>query len=254
MLARRTALVLATALSSGGVLAGCNLVGSSGLQTDYSFDALSYASPEYGPSTGTVPEVPCTVGGTDVCTAAATTMFAGQNITMSCDPMLQRCVARAEVRVSQTVDISKQMNTFPAQAIQFGVEVVEVKRVTYWIDRNTLNVATPGIEIYVAPSAARDETDPKAALLATVAPLPATSNACGDAAYDKGDARANGAPVCSAPLPEPGKAALGEFVKAYETPFQVMAHAVIVAKPGDPIPSGGISFSARPTVGLKIID
>ena len=60
---RAAGFVLATALVSGGVLAGCNLVGSSGLQTDYSFDALSYASPEYGPSTGVLPEVPCAIGG-----------------------------------------------------------------------------------------------------------------------------------------------------------------------------------------------
>ena len=40
----------------------------------------------------------------------------------------------------------------------------------------------------------------------------------------------------------------------FKTPFQVIAHAVIIARPGDPIPSGSIGFAVRPTVGLKILD
>ena len=84
--------------------------------------------------------------------------------------------------------------------------------------------------------------------------MPARSNACGDPAYAPGDSKASGAPVCSAPLAAAGQSALAGFVKDYKTPFQIIAHAVIVAKPGDPIPSGAITFSARPTVGLKILD
>ncbi len=242
-----------------GFLGGCNLVNSSGLQTDYSFDALEYASPAFGDpaSTATVPDVPCDAASTggDVCAAAGAALPLA-NLKLSCDPTLKRCIARADVRVSEAVDLSKQVeSSFPAQAIQFGVEVVEVKRVTYWISKNALNVQTPMLEFYVAPSAAQDETDPKAALLATVAMLPAKSNVCGDPAYAAGDPKAAaGTPVCSAPLSELGKNALGEFVKNFKTPFQVIAHAVIIARPGDPIPSGSIGFAVRPTVGLKILD
>ncbi len=248
-------LLVSCALASC-VLAGCNLVNSSGLQTDYSFDALEYASPEFGdPKTSaTVPDVPCEPSGPDVCATAAAALPVA-NVTFSCDATLKKCIARAEVRASEAVDLSKQTeSSFPAQAIQFGVDVVEVKRVTYWVTKNMLNVATPVIEFYVAPSAAHDETDPKAALFATVAALPAKSNACGDPAYPNGDPKANGAPVCSAPLPEAGKSALAAFVKDFKTPFQVIAHTVIIAKPGEPIPSGSIGFAARPTVGLKILD
>ena len=54
----------------GCAAAGCNLVNSSGLQTDYSFDALEYASPMYGDAKGAVvPDVACTAQ--DVCTMAA---------------------------------------------------------------------------------------------------------------------------------------------------------------------------------------
>jgi hypothetical protein len=237
--------------------AGCSLVNSAGIQTDYSFDALQYASPQFGDpaASGTVPDVACDPAGADVCAAAGAALPLS-NLTLSCDTTLHKCVASAEMRASEPIDLSKQMETaFPQQAIQFGVEVVEVKRVTYWVDKNMLNVPTPPIDIYVAPSAARDENDPKATLMATVAMLPAKSMVCGDPAYAAGDPKAPaGAPVCSAPLPDAGKTALAAFVKDFKTPFQIIAHTVVVAKPGEPLPSGSISFSARPTVGLKILN
>ena len=241
------------------IAAGCNLVSSTGLQTDYSFDALHYASPAIGdpnpPAPGpTIPDVSCDPTGTDVCTAAGAAL-ALENATFSCDAMIKKCVAKAEVRASEPIDLSKQQETsFPPQAIQFGVSVVEVKRLTYWIDKNSLNLATPPIEFYVAPAAAQNEKDMKATLIASVGSVPAKSSACTDAAYAMGDTKAVGLPVCSATLPQAGKDALASFVKDYKTPFQIIAHAIIVARPGDPVPSGSISFSARPTVGLKILD
>jgi hypothetical protein len=236
---------------------GCNLVNSAGIQTDYSFDALEYASPQFGDpsSNATVPDVSCDPSGADVC-ASAGAMLPLSNLSLSCDSASHKCVASAEVRASEPVDLSKQMETaFPQQAIQFGVDVVEVKRVTYWVDKNALNVPTPPIQIYVAPAAAKDERDAKAVLLATVAALQPKSNVCGDPAYAAGDPKApGGTPVCSAPLPQAGQDALASFVKDYKTPFQIIAHTIVVAKPGQPVPSGSISFSARPTVGLKILN
>jgi hypothetical protein len=236
--------------------AGCGLVSSAGIQTDYSFDALMYASPTFGDSmsTATVPDIACDPSA-DVC-ATATATLGLMNASASCDPTLHKCIVKAEIRASEMIDLSKQTETqFPQQAIQFGVDVVEVKRVTYWINKNALTVATPTIEIYVAPAAAKDETDPKASLLATVAMLPAKSNVCGDPAYPAGDNDVkDGTPVCSAPLMDVGKSALGDFVKDFKTPFQIIAHTVVTAKPGDPVPAGSITFSARPTVGLKILN
>ncbi len=91
-------------------------------------------------------------------------------------------------------------------------------------------------------------------MLATVAAVPAASNACADPAYTPGDSKANGAPVCSAPLPAAGKTALASFVKNYNTPFQIIVHTIVTAMPGESVPTGAITFSARPTVGLKILN
>ena len=236
-------------------LSGCNLVAATGLQTDYSFDAIAYASPMFGApaAPATMPTIACSATD-DTCSAEGAALGAS-NVAVSCDVALGACVATAEIRVSETINLAAQMETaFPSQAIQFGIDSVEVKRVTYWINRNDLDLPTPVIEFYVAPTAAHDETDPAATLLSSVAPVPAGSNVCGDPAYAAGDTKAPGSPVCSAPLTSGGKSALAGFVKDYKTRFKLIAHTTIVAHPGDPLPSGSISFDARPTVGLKILD
>ncbi|MEO6951448.1 MAG: hypothetical protein ABI321_06525 [Polyangia bacterium] len=234
-------------------LTGCNLVAATGLQTDYSLDAIAYASPTFGDPTvmATMPTIACSATD-DTCSAQGAALGAS-NVTVSCDTQLGACIATAEIRVSETIDVAKQ-TSFPSQAIQFGVDAVEVKRLTYWINKNQLNLPTPVIDFYVAPTAAHDETDPAATLLTSIATIAAGSNVCGDPAYVAGDPNASGSPVCSAPLPSPGKSALSAFVKDYKTPFQIIAHTRIVAHPGDLVPSGSISFDARPTVGLKILD
>lgn len=240
------------------VLASCSLVKGTGIQTDYSFDAIEYASPNFGDptTTDTVPDLDCDPAN-DTCAAMTGygTQGATAAITAACDATFHKCVAQAEIRVSETIDLTKQVDSsFPSAAIQYGVEAVDVKRVTYWIGQNQLNVATPQIDFYVAPMSARTENDAGAVPLASVAKVAAMSTACGDPAYVDGDAKADGAPVCSAPLPQAGKDALAAFVKDYKTPFQIIAHSVLSAQPGEPVPAGSISFAARPTVGLKILD
>jgi len=239
-------------------LASCSLVKGTGIQTDYSFDAIAYASPNFGDpaTTMTVPDVDCDPA-SDMCAAmvAFGTSGGSGSLTASCDATSKKCVAHAEILVSETIDLTKQIDSsFPSAAIQYGVEAVEVKRVTYWISQNQLNVATPEIDFFVAPMSARLQTDPGSVLLASVAQVAAMSTTCGDPVYAAGDPKASGEPVCSAPLEEGGKDALASFVKDYKTPFQLLAHATLTAQPGEPLPGGSISFAARPTVGLKILD
>lgn len=235
--------------------AGCNLIDTRGLALEYSFDAEHFTSPKFGDDknpSAAVPNVPCTKGAMpDVCQTATAQLPAGSNLTLTCGDQ-GSCVAVAELRKSETVDFSKQMS-FPKEAIQYGVDAVEIKRVAYWVMTNTLNVAVPAIDVYVAPQAAKDETDPKAVRLGTVASLPAKSTVCADPKDGKGDPLANGAAVCDVPITDAGKAALAAFAKDYKTPFQVIAHTIVNAKAGDPLPSGSLDFYVRPTVGLSIL-
>jgi hypothetical protein len=237
------------------VLGGCNLINANGLSLDYSFDAEHFTSPNLGDAknpSATVPSVACSPTVTpDPCAAATSALPMGSNLTFSCGTA-GSCVATAELRLLETVDFSKQMS-FPKEAVQYGIDAVDIKRVAYFVMTNTLNVPVPAIDIYVAPHTAKDETDAKAVRLGTVASLPAKSVACADPIDSKGDSLAGSSPVCDVPLTDAGKSALASFAKDYKTPFQVIAHSVVTARAGDPLPTGSIDFYVRPTVGLSIL-
>jgi hypothetical protein len=246
-----TRLFLLGALAVGG----CNLVSTNGLSIEYSFDVEHFTSPKFGDDKNpqaAVPSVACQKGASpDPCAAASAMLPAGSSLSLTCGDQ-GGCVAIAELRKAETVDFSKQMS-FPKEAVQYGVDAVDVKRVAYWVMTNTLNVTVPSIDVYVAPAAAKDEADPKAVRLGTVASLPAKSTVCADPKDPKGDPLAMGAQVCDVPITDAGKSALQALAKDYKTPFQVIAHTVMVAMPGTPLPSGMIDFYVRPTVGLSIL-
>jgi hypothetical protein len=238
------------------LLPACDLVKATGLQTDYSFDAIEYTSPTFGSSTAAGATVPTATCGdpSQMMDPCGTADQPGTNVTFTCNTVIGKCEGSAVIRVSETIDLAQETeNMFPMQAIEDGIDTVDVKRVTYWVNANQLDVAVPNIDFYVAPMAAQDETDKAATLLTSVAMIAATSNVCTDAAYPDGDPKASSSPVCSASLTQAGKSALSAYVKSYETPFQIIAHTTITVMAGDPIPAGSISFSARPTVGLKIL-
>src|SRR4051812_40440481 len=91
--------VLSAVLS---VLGGCGLVDSRNLSTDYSFDAQHFTSPTWGDdqSPATVPSVPC-----NLCAAGA---FGDSGLQAICETTSNSCIAMAEIRLSETVDLSKQ--------------------------------------------------------------------------------------------------------------------------------------------------
>jgi hypothetical protein len=242
--------VLCAALLS---LGACGLIDSHNLSTDYSFDAQHFTSPKWDESqtASTLPSVPCDSSADSSCASAA--LFpADSGLQSTCDPISMACVAVAEIRLSELVELSKQ-TSFPKEAIQFGIEAVAIRRVSYWVASNTFNFPTPKIEIYVAPQAAKDERDDKARLLGVIGPLSAKSSSCSDPVDTRDEALTGGARECDMTLDSAGEAALGDFAKNFGTPFQVMAHAVVIAKGGDPVPSGNIDFYIRPTIGLSIL-
>jgi hypothetical protein len=237
--------VLLAALSA----AGCNLIDSNTFSVDYAFDPQEYSASLSGGS-ATVPSVACDPAASDPCATAQLQLPPGSGLTMSCDGKLKQCVATAELRLSYPIDLSSQ-SSFPPEAIRYGISAVTLSKVEYWVMSNTLNVTTPLIDLYVAPAAAKDESG--GTKLGSVAPLSAKSSTCGDTVDAKGDDRAMGAMVCDLALTAEGKQQLSAFAKDYKTRFQILAHTIITAKPGDPVPSGGLDFFVRPVINIGIL-
>lgn len=241
----RLALVFAAGLGSG-----CSILSNDGLNLDYSFTPLDFQE-KFEAVAGNFPSVPCGSDST-VCEAAAA-QLGDPSISGACSiDGSNTCSATVTMRLSYTINLSEQSG-FPEQALQYGVRAVTLSKVTYWLSKNSLNTATPGIALYVAPETAIDETDSRAKLLGTVASVPAASDKCADAIDPAGDGAApTGTQVCRVPLDDAGRTALQTFAVDYKTPFKILVYGKKTFSAGEPVPSGTLGFSVRPTVGLAI--
>lgn len=234
-------------------LAGCGLVNGKSISYDYSFDPQQFMQKLGDERTmAVVPTMACDPAASpDPCAALGKQLPMPTAINMQCDAPSRVCIAVADVRLPYPVDLSQQ--SLPSPVVTYGVDTVSVKKVAYWIMTNTVNVALPPIDLYVASSAAKDEKDSSAKLVGSVSMLPAKSATCADAADHDASEPSMGAPVCDIMLSPTGQAAMALFIKDYKTPFQFIAHTKIVAKGGDPLPVGTISFFVRPTVSFSVL-
>jgi hypothetical protein len=235
-------------------VAGCGLVNSNTFSYSYGFDPQEFMETLGDEKTmATVPMMACDpTSSNDQCGALLPPAMLGA-AKLSCDTTSRMCAAVIDVRLPYPVDLS--MQSLPSPVVKYGVDKVSVQKIAYWIMTNRSNVDLPPIDLYVASAAARDEGDPSAKLVGTIAKLPAMSHACADPADPVGDdaARAIMAPVCDVQLSQTGESALAAFVKDYMTPFQFIAHAKIVAHAGDPLPTGTLAFFVKPTVEFSVL-
>lgn len=236
-------------------VAGCGLVNSNTLSYEYAFDPQQFTE-KLGDEkfNGTLPMQPCDpTAAVDQCSQLQAALPTGSPAKISCDTTTRMCAAFVDAVLPYPVDLSQAMSPLPAPVVQYGVDHVSIEKIAYWVMTNTVNVDLPPIDLYVAASAAKDQNDPSAKLVGTVAKLPARSTACADPADSKGDPASAGAAVCDVKLDDAGQTALATFVKNYKTPFQFIAHAKLVAHGGEPIPTGTIAFSVRPTVSFSVL-
>ncbi len=224
---------------------GCSSVETNGLLVDYAFDPLEFNgafADDHMLMGAAVPTVQCS-------TSSDCTVPGASPTQLSCDAAA--CTGTAEVRLPLAVDLSSA--TLPTQVVQLGVSAVTVKKIAYWIKSDTVNVALPKIDIYVASSAAKDEHDSTAVLVGSVTPLSARATACSGSSDHAGDTSAGSSPVCDVTLTSAGSSALAQFCKDYQQSFQFIVHTELSAKAGDAIPSGGIDFLLRPTVIFTVL-
>jgi hypothetical protein len=229
--------------------AGCGIVDTSGVHYDYYFDPQEFKQ-DTGTQMGTLPTAACKGITPDPCAAVMLPMG-----MVTCDTAANRCTASYEVKLSQMINLSTAMTPLPSDVVQFGISRVEIKNIAYWAMQNSLSVATPKVDLYVAAASAKDQNDPSAHLLGSIAPLPAHSTSCADPADSdpKIATASKGMKACDVPLTSAGQTALGEFAKNYKTPFQIIVHTTLTASGGEPIPSGLIDLWVDPVVTFVIV-
>jgi hypothetical protein len=100
---------------------------------------------------------------------------------------------------------------------------VTIDSVTYDVTTNTLNVDTPEITVYVAPTSVIKSNDPLAKAIGTIPPIPA------------GTTTTSSQSVRFTPT---GRADLMAAMSSFKTPFNVLVGSSIVITASQPVPTG----------------
>ena len=146
----------------------------------------------------------------------------------SCDMTSHTCDLGLDLSIYQKVDLLSEQPELKTINQQPVIHVT-IDAVTYTVDSNTLNVATPQLTIYVAPVAVMDPKDPSAKAIGTIASVPA------------------GTTVGPTPIvfTADGKQTLIDTMGSYQTPFNVIVGGEILLHSGDPVPSGKLDGAVQ---------
>jgi hypothetical protein len=170
-------------------------------------------------TTETMPAVACPPAD---CTAAADMFCSGGACTADCDAHAQ-CAAHVPVSVSQPFDLaheSPELQTIDSQAAL----KVTVETVVFKVKENTLNVATPPLDLYLAPQGVLDANSPSAVMVGNVESV--SPGQIGEVPID---------------FTADGKKAMEMFMSAYQTPFTVIVSGNVTLSAGQEVPKGKLS-------------
>jgi len=156
-----------------------------------------------------------------VCSAAAT-QACGPACSGACSSTTHTCELSLAVALYQTVDLEKDAPALQqVDATSHALLSVTVDDVTYAVTDSSLDVPTPPLTIYVAPSNVVDPADPQARAVGTIAAIPAMERASGSLQFVDG-----------------GKDALTEAMSSFKSPFNILVGATLMITANDPLPTG----------------
>lgn len=173
-------------------------------------------------SSGAVfPDLPCDQDPT-VCEAQVDDLCGGDQCTALC--VAGSCQMIVQVTLWRMVDLYEENPELKTINEQPLVDV-EIDSVHYQVTENTLNIDTPALTLYMAPASVMDAADPAAREVGVIPPIAAGSP------QGKADVMVSTAQ----------EQALGDFMRDYQTPFNLIISADITVEAGDPIPMGRIT-------------
>ena len=213
-------LVFAVALA--GALTGCGLIDPDITDFDLSLPPKAFeVNTEQWELTSDAmfPAVDCSTE-PGVCSAGASMLCTGANCFASCGDN-GTCEVLVQVDLRQPVDLATEK---PELAKIEGQPIVSVTIERIWFDiiENTMNVDAPELAVYVAPSNVLSSGSPQALEVGTIPPILA------------GETMMDG----ELELTPEGEQHLKDFMKDYQTPFNVIIGGVELVQAGDPVPMG----------------
>jgi hypothetical protein len=205
-------------------VSGCGLISSDVTNFDLTLPEKAFSVDASGwqvnqNAADTFLNMSCSQTPQNVCTSAASSACP-MNCSARCGTA-SKCELGFDVGVYQMIDLVtekpelKSINDEP-------VIKVTIDSVSYRVSANTLNVATPQMNVYVAPMSVMDPDDPMVKQIGTIPPVPAgTTVQTAELAFTA-DGRQN----------------LIDVMSTYKNPFNVIVGAKLWMTSGDPVPTG----------------
>jgi hypothetical protein len=211
-------------------ISGCWLLNDAtkfSIETEWQYFSIDSASLGLTVPSGTaVPAVPCNQVN-DVCKTSGSGIACkggGFTCEIACGSK-GTCGIQANAIQSTSIDLSQQIkNNTQASALS----KVSLQRVIYHVTENTLNFDTPQFDVLVGPAGSTSPGDTSVYLLGVVPAIPLGSM-----------------PKEAMVVTEIGKDSMSGFVKAYQTPFQLLVHETLSFASGDPIPQGRLAVQIK---------
>jgi hypothetical protein len=238
--------LLGLAILSG--TAGCFLF--NGGDIPYTAEPLEF-SQSLGNSTGNFPQVDCSAS--DSVCSAMTGLPGGAAATCEAQSGGAReCVLHFDLTVAQTVNLSKQASLPSAVTSSSLVNNVTIDEVRYWVgSAQSLDVATPPLDIYIGDQNATGPTSSGVEKLGTIGSIPAmmAPSAAPDCMHGPATSDTT---YCDLQLTAAGTSLLATLAKDYQTPFKVILVGHLTITGGQPIPAGTLDLVLQPVIGFHL--
>lgn len=142
----------------------------------------------------------------------------------ACNAGTHTCDLTLFVSLYQGIDLVEEKPELQSIHDEPLIEV-EIDNINYEVVANTLNVATPEMGVWAAPSTVMVPGDPGSKRVGTVPSVPAGATL----------------PETAMTFDANGKSNLAEFMGSYMTPFNIVVGSGITLHQGDPVPQGAMT-------------
>ncbi|MGE0869855.1 MAG: hypothetical protein AB7P03_14920 [Kofleriaceae bacterium] len=161
-----------------------------------------------------------------VCSSAAA-QACGTSCSGSCNADTDTCDLALDVSLYRPIDLVTEQPALRSTDDQLQITL---DGVDYEVTANTLSIATPALEVFVAPSSVLEPGDPQARHLATISPIETKQITAGPR------------PLLLTPE---GTVALTALMTDYDAPFNVIVGSQLWVRQNEPVPDGKIDAVIR---------
>src|SRR6266496_3987956 len=185
-------LVLASLM---GLVVGCGLISATSDEIKFNLPPRMYSfdSSSFGVPAGLSQEIPCGTGQVvmDCCHppmlpgVPAPDCSTNQITCEQNENGMDVCMAQAKVSQSQTMNLGQDVQQLSGLT---GLVSISIKRISYEVTVNTLDVNVPDVVLYLAPSGVTDPSDPSAKKFGTLQAIPSMTTLSGDVVLEPNSA------------------------------------------------------------------